>query len=404
MWLLIPIIICIIFYFINSFFSSFLEKERSNNQYKTKFKLNKEENKQLNKQLPLVKEHFSQIFCIEETIRFYLRVFREFPPNKQTDYMLNRKLVQYCIHLIKVKYDFKPETTDQLLMLQQHFSSNDIALIEKHAKSIVPLNDEEEKKLFSHDNQRWKRKYDEILPAFDANNPDDFYGNIIRLASLNKDVRLVDTRNIFYKSYLFMVEHHKETSLKLYLHYLNVKSTSSSFKHKQISTRNTSKLFDNKEKKVKFDAICKKLIKDHKLEKALEGVSEIYQPVRRKIHLNIESIQEAKAKQANVAKILGTYLNDEPEVETIENTELIETNTTGNNQKELFDLFISNAYRLNQQEVNIFVQSKGLFKDQFIESINEQYYETLDDLLIEEEEDEFILNEEYYKEVARNNC
>lgn len=198
-----------------------------------------------------------------------------------------------------------------------------------------------------------------------------------------------------------MIEHHKEISLKLYLQYLNVKSASGTFKYKQISVRNASKLFSNKEQKTKFEAICKQFQKNYKLEKALAQISELYTPVRRKIKLNVDSIQEAKAKQASVAKILGAYLDDEPIAEKHENTQP-ETviNTPANNQQELFDLFISNTFRLNQQEINIFVQSKGLFKDQFIESINEQYYETLDDLLIEEESGEYILNEEYYTQIV----
>lgn len=410
MSLIILFTVGVILLLINIFFSDSLEKEQLDNQYKLKFELNKQENKQLNKLLPLIKEHFFQVFCIEETIRFYLRVFRELPPGKQKDDMLNSKSVQYCICLIKEKYDYEPLPIDQVQTIRAVLSPDEIALIEKHTTSITPLSNEEEKKLFAHDNQRWRRKYDQITQAFEINqiapsaninNPDDFYGNIIRLASINKDVRLADARNIFYKSYLFMIEYHKETSLKLYLQYLNVKSASGTFKYKQISVRNASKLFSNKEQKAKFEAICKQFQKNYKLEKALAEITELYTPVRRKIKLNVDSIQEAKAKQASVAKILEAYLDDEPIAETYENTQPeVIINTTGNNQQELFDLFMSNAFRLNQQEINIFVQSKGLFKDQFIESINEQYYETLDDLLIEEEGGEYILNEEYYQQIV----
>lgn len=411
MWLTILFIAGLTFYFIHTFFSNTSEK-RSSDKYKDKFVLKNQERKFIDLFIPLAEEHFNHlVFCVEETIRFYIRIFRDLPPNKQKDYMLNRKFIQYCICLIKTKYDYKPEPADQLLTLQKNLFSGDITLIDKHAEFILPLIEQEEIKLFTLDNQRWKRKYEGIIqtfeinktaPASEINTPDNFYEKILQLASLNKKVRLADTRNIFYKSYLFMVEHHKETSLKLYLHYLNVKSSSETFQHKQISTRNTSKLF-NKGQKAKFDTICKKLIKSQKLDEALKEVSEFYQPVRRKIHLNIESIQEVNSRQAKIAKILGTYLDDEPIVETSANIEPIaQINTTENNRQELFNLFITNGYHLNQQEVNIFAQSKGFFKDQFIESINEQYYETLDDLLIEESEEGYILNEDYYKEIINN--
>lgn len=199
-----------------------------------------------------------------------------------------------------------------------------------------------------------------------------------------------------------MVQNHKETSLKFYLHYLHVKSASETFKHKQISTRNISRLFGSKEQKEKFDAICRKFQKDQKLEKALTELSALCTPVRKKINLNISSIQDAKEKQTQVAQLLSSYLEDEP-IPEISVPDIItekQQHVAGDNQKELFDLFTANTFRLNQQEVHIFAQSKGLFKDRFIESINEQYYEILDDLLIEEEGEEYILNKEYYTQVV----
>lgn len=391
------------FFFLKWFFSR-SSKTELHHKYKDQFRLNKEECKLLDKQLPLIKEHFSLDICIEETIRFYIRVFRELPAYKRISPGLNKQLMQYCIYLIKNKYDFQPVPTNQVLAFRENFFSDEIILIEKNTQYIPPLTDKNEEKLFTHDNQRWKRKYDELTQIFDINRPDDFYGKIIRLASLNKSVRLMDARNIFYKSYLFMVKHHKETSLKLYLQYLHVKSASDTFKHKQISTRNVSRLFGNKEQKEKFDAICRKFQKDQKLEKALTEISALCTPVRKKINLNVSSIQNAKEKQTQIAQLLSSYLEDEPAPE-ISVPDIItekQQHVAGDNQKELFDLFTANTFCLNQQEVHIFAQSRGLFKDQFIESINDQYYEILDDLLIEEDGEEYILNETYYKEVFKS--
>lgn len=369
---------------------------------KEKFGLNRIEVRQLRKHFPLLYEHFPPVFCIDETIRFYLRVFRDLPPEMKKDFMLNRYLMQYCIYLIKATYDFKPAGADQLSACRTSFLPGNVTLIEKHAESIAPLSNEAEKILFAHDHQRWKRKFNQITQAFDINNPDDFYENITRLASFNKNVRLTDTRNIFYKSYLFMIEYHPITSLKLYLHYLSVKSVSDTFKYKQISARNASKLFGGNERQQRFETVSNQFQKDGDLEKALAAIGELYIPVRRKIKLNAGSIQEARNRQASVAKILGAYLDDDPVVDAHENIQPeVIINTADNNRQALFDLFISHAFRLNQQEINKFVHSKGLFKDPFIEGINEQYYEILDDLLIEQEGDEYILNKTYYQEAVK---
>ena len=42
-----------------------------------------------------------------------------------------------------------------------------------------------------------------------------------------------------------------------------------------------------------------------------------------------------------------------------------------------------------------------MFRNQLIESINESCFETLDDILIEEEEDYYQINEDYYKQILQ---
>lgn len=338
-------------------------------------------------------------FCVDETIRFYLSVFRELPADKQENKDFNEELMQYCIALMKDKYNFHPAFSGfRIPPVKTNLPTEYVELVRKKSEFIVPFNDKEENELFICDVRRWIREYEEIYRSFNANNhPDIFYEKMVRLCSLVKNISPEKIQDILHESYLFMAKHHRVISLKFYLHYLNVKSDSE--KHKQIGTRNMSKLFDSKEQKAKFSAICERFQKDGNLEKALSDVDVLYKVVRRKISLNVSSIKDAKTKHANVAKLLGTYLEDDPVQETPVSIDVVKENVDNDNRNELFDLFIANAFRLNQQEVHIFAQSKGVFKDRFIESINEQYYETLDDLLIEEEGEEYVLNEEYYLKV-----
>jgi hypothetical protein len=46
-----------------------------------------------------------------------------------------------------------------------------------------------------------------------------------------------------------------------------------------------------------------------------------------------------------------------------------------------------------------FAKSKGVFKNQLIESINEICYEILDDVLIEEEDEFYTINPDYYQKL-----
>src|SRR5690606_25562580 len=85
---------------------------------------------------------------------------------------------------------------------------------------------------------------------------------------------------------------------------------------------------------------------------------------------------------------------------TIENTQetasLINLNTT---QTELLGIFLKHSWSVPQSEVNNFAKAKGLFTGQLIESINDSCYEHIDDLLIEEDADYFVINEVYYKTI-----
>ena len=52
-----------------------------------------------------------------------------------------------------------------------------------------------------------------------------------------------------------------------------------------------------------------------------------------------------------------------------------------------------------QSEFELFAKSKGAFKNQLIENINDICFERLDDLLIEEDEDYYTINQNYYQKL-----
>ena len=65
----------------------------------------------------------------------------------------------------------------------------------------------------------------------------------------------------------------------------------------------------------------------------------------------------------------------------------------------ILDTFIKNNYAVPQSELEVFAKSKGLFKNQLIENINEICYEILDDVLIEDEDDYNTINPQYYQRI-----
>ena len=61
------------------------------------------------------------------------------------------------------------------------------------------------------------------------------------------------------------------------------------------------------------------------------------------------------------------------------------------------EVFAKSNFSVSQCEFETFAKSKGVFKNQLIESINEICYENLDDVLIEEEDEYYIINPNYYQ-------
>jgi hypothetical protein len=70
-------------------------------------------------------------------------------------------------------------------------------------------------------------------------------------------------------------------------------------------------------------------------------------------------------------------------------------------QIRLLELFAKNNFTAPQTEIEDFARRNGAFKNQVIESVNEACYEFLDDVLIEEDEDLYIVNEEYCRMIMQ---
>ena len=207
------------------------------------------------------------------------------------------------------------------------------------------------------------------------------------------EFRVVASREILLQAYRFLVSHNRTYSLMCYLQYLNVKTYSDTFKHKSIAGKYNKLLFKNKEQKEYFDNICRQLLVSKDITKAIESLEKI-SVIKKKIELDSDAIKEAGKEQSEVARVLEQYLSEEEE-ETIPHKITLpvsEQPDTG-----LVSLFISNNFRLSKQDVLLFAQEKKQFPNQLIQQINEEHYETLDDLFIEEDDEYYTMSEEYCK-------
>ena len=266
---------------------------------------------------------------------------------------------------------------------------------------------------------RWKIKFEQLVANY--NDKLQFIDSIILLGKLNKKNPSVE--NIFFEASKFIAKYDNESALFLYVHYLYHDLKSATFDNKQHTKTIQKSLFKTNEQLHDFEKIVSELIKDKDLEKALKQIPEIYKVKRKKLQLNRDSIKDVIEQHSETVELLNEYLkddfedennsiksqeinNEEIQIEIIQKSEEIhhsafvsELTFTAIHTTAL-ELFAKSNFSISQDEFEVFAKSKGVFKNQLIESINDTCYEFLDDVLIEEEEDYYTINTNYFQRIS----
>jgi TM2 domain-containing membrane protein YozV len=286
--------------------------------------------------------------------------------------------------------------------------------------SKVALPDEAtEIELYSQNTNRWKIKFEELIANYNENS-NEFIDSIHSLALLNEKNPSIE--NIFFEASKFISKYDKESALTFYVSYLYCDLESATFNNKQLTKTIQKNLFNTNEQLHTFEKIISELIKDKDIDKALEGVSNVYKVKRKKIQLNTSSIKEVQQQHSETVELLNEYLKDdfEDETNTIKSQEIsdkeIQIEIIQKNEKvhhsafvsELsfttihaaaLQLFAKSNFLVSQDEFEVFAKSKGVFINSLIESINDTCYEFLDDILIEEEDDYYTIDTNYFQKI-----
>lgn len=266
---------------------------------------------------------------------------------------------------------------------------------------------------------RWKIEFDILTNDFKKEEQEKFIDAIITLEETNQ--KNPNIENIFYDGSKFIAKYDKAQALKYYAKYIYYDLKSVKFDNKEFSKTVQKSLFKSEEQINDFKEIIAELIATKDIQTALEKISKIYVPKRKKIQLDRSEIDEVEQKHEGTVELLNEYLKDEKEKHESEivdnsddNTEITiisskESNSLfiseismGQVQEELVKMIINNSFEIHQAEVDKFATANGMFKNQLIDSINEACEEFLDgEALIEEEDENYRIEESYYKEIAK---
>lgn len=429
-------------------------------KYKTKLKLSESEVKVLNKVWQPSNNFGSIEYCCVEIVKLYLKTLEEL--NKQyleenstledqfgviadivarkhfnyransTNYkysidqtkdQLYSTIFKYCENTVRDYYEHKRKLSIDFYtstgIIQQEFNSrigSRIASI--HSRLIHRISPPDEStniELNSQNTSRWKVTFDKLCANF--NGDSNSFSEAIRLLAV-QNIKNPSLENIYFESSKFIAKTDKQAALIFYINYLHCDLQSVKFDNKQLTKTVQKSLFTSNDQLHEFEKIVSDLINTKDLNKAIEAATQFYIPKRRKIKLSKDAIAEAHQKHSGTVELLNEYLQDEYEdslskVKTEEiNSEEVQieiqkketdfqraASKFADAQRELLDTFQKNGLTLSDEEIELFAKSRGLFKNQLIESLNDTCYEILDDLLIEEDGENYSINPDYFQRI-----
>jgi hypothetical protein len=337
-------------------------------------------------------------------------------------------IFKHCENAVRESYGHKRKiNTDTYYTNEEAISEFDSKIITKVSEiipslisTITPPDEATEIELNSQTTGRWKIKFEELATNFKSNS-NAFIEDIIELGNLNKKNPSIE--NIFFEASKFIAKYDKVASLALYVHYLFHDLKSATFDNKQLTKTIQKSLFKTNDQLHDFEQIVSELIKDKNLNKALNAVPKIYEVKRKKIQLDRRTIKEVQQQHSGTVELLNEYLRDdfEDENNSIQsqdiNSEEIKIEIIQKNEESLHSAFLStlslnpihisflelfskNNFSILQSEIEDFAKTKGVFKNQVIESINESCFEVLDDVLIEEEDDYYTIIPDYFQKIS----
>jgi TerB-C domain len=272
-----------------------------------------------------------------------------------------------------------------------------------------------ERLLYAQSPGRWRQAFEHISRDFKSNIP-RYMDLVMDLAELNSENPSLEM--IYYEASKDISAVNPQAALTLYIHYIYADLLSDTFDNRPLNKANIKKLFKTDEQLHDFQVVVKNLIASRDITQALAAVSTLLLPKRKKISLNADAIEVIKQRHSGTVELLNKYLqeDEEPAVagelppaaakpEPVPLTTQVageifsdELNLSAL-QSEILIHFNKSNFAVPQSEMEEMAKERGAFKNQLIDSINEACFDMIDDVLIEEEEENYVIYEQYYQNI-----
>lgn len=320
-------------------------------------------------------------------------------------------------HKRKVSGQFVPQITGLSDVFQERIGELVDKIMCEVATTIGSPDFDTELELNKQNPTRWKAKLNQIKHNIEIDGLEFFSAKVHTLFAENG--RNPSVENIFFEASKIVASIDKIASLRFYLHYLHSDQQSDKIDDKQLGKTVQKGLFKNKVHEETFSAIVQQLKLDRNIEVAISKVESIYTPIRKKITLNHDMIKAVKEEDRSTVELLNNYLQDDDDpIEAEKNMELQSSAvlrdadmpleqakrdsmafnvTISNEQRDLIAYFFEQGFCLSAEMLDAYCVARGRRRGFLVNSINEDCFEFLDDNLIEENEETYEMNDEYYK-------
>jgi hypothetical protein len=335
-------------------------------------------------------------------------------------------LLKHCENTIREHYGHKRKLNiefSELLEVKQQLENRVFSKINNCMPELLSevevLDEKTDVELYAQNTGRWKIVFEALTNNFTDADGKAFTEKIIVLGELNR--RNPSVENIFYEASKFIAKKDKAAALNLYVRYLHYDLKSFTFDNKPLTKTIQKSLFATPEQMRDFELVVAGLIRTKDLDQALSAISGFYEVRRKKIQLDKASIEQVNMRHAGTVELLNEYLAEEPEMgaasvsmrtmntdevaidikpehratQSIFIAELLLTPA----QVEALEKFAKASFVLSASDLDLFAREKGLFTSGLVDGINEACYEHLDDILINAEEEDFVINQNYYQRI-----